>query len=377
MKRSELNKLYKKAAEKIGFKEDPTQKGWMPKLGPNDYKCKIVHGFTENGPVTLTVGPKGVVDLEALKLAGDYALAEKKNIPCVVLPKVWNVGDFDDLSWVVRERVNGTSPLEDFPPGSGRVNEEVIRLYWNTVAVFSEMEEQGLSQAFGEPEDPEGFMRKKLEKWIELSKFLKNKRLKQKLGVFESIAGNVFRYIFYESNLWETTDLEMDLFFRNFGNTDIVVGHDKSYYLPNPEIILLPQFYGAAYFVWNILMYSYDRYDDELPDFIIHNSIVEEVERWRGEFYLSCPNDLKDKFHTAFYLLLFERVIATLLVDIPLKRSPFDVKRQEGDEGAKRAQKAEIIFVEVLKYLLGIIPTLVKNEPFEENFAALEKVYKD
>src|SRR3989338_2799966 len=78
MKKSELEKIYRKVAKEVDFevdfKEDPAHKGWMPKLRPNDYKCKIVHGFTKKAAVTLTVGPKGVVDMETLKLAGDYAL---------------------------------------------------------------------------------------------------------------------------------------------------------------------------------------------------------------------------------------------------------------------------------------------------------------
>src|SRR3989344_4631765 len=111
MKKSELEKIYRKVAKEVDFevdfKEDPAHKGWMPKLRPSDYKCKIVHGFTKKGAVTLTVGPKGVVDMETLKLAGDYALAEKKNQPCIVLPQVWDVGNYEDWSWVVRERVEG------------------------------------------------------------------------------------------------------------------------------------------------------------------------------------------------------------------------------------------------------------------------------
>ena len=172
--------------------------------------------------------------------------------------------------------------------------------------------------------------------------------------------------------------MEMRLFFKNFGNTDIVVQGDN-FYLPNSEIAFLPQFYGASYFVWNVLMYSYKHYGDNMPeDVIIYESVKEEIMSWEREFYESCPTDLTSKFGVAFSLLLFERVIATLLVDIPLRRSPFDVKGQEGvegDEGARRAQKSEKFFVAALKYLMVTIPTLVEN-PFKEDIALLGKIYK-
>ena len=375
MKKSELEKIYRKVAEEIGFKKDPVREGWMPKLEPNDYKCKIVYGFTKKGTATLTVGPKGVVDMETLKLAGDYALVEKKNQPCIVLPQVWDVGNHEDRSWVVRERVEGTNPLVDYSRTAPIVDSLTITsLYWNTFSVFSALEEKSEIEPAGGFED---FFRERLKKWTKQGEVFTDKKSKEKFVVLRTVADDMFRYIFYETDLCQSVDLEMRLFFKNFGNTDIVVQGDN-FYLPNSEIAFLPQFYGASYFVWNVLMYSYNHYGDDMPEDVIYESVKEEIMSWEREFYESCPTDLTSKFGVAFSLLLFERVIATLLVDIPLRRSPFDVKGQEGvegDEGARRAQKSEKFFVAALKYLMVTIPTLVEN-PFKEDIALLGKIYK-
>ena len=372
MKKSELEKIYRKVAKEIDFKEDPVHKGWMPKLGPNDYKCKIVHGFTKKGAASLTVAPKGVVDMETLKLAGYYALAGKKNQPCIVLPQVWDVGNYEDRSWVVRERVDGTNPLAISSSRYPLVGAHAIaQLYWNTFSVFSALEEKSEIETAGDFKD---FFEEKLDKWTKLGEVSTDKRSKEKCGVLRTIVDDMFRYVFYETDSWESVDLEMRLFFKNFGNTDIVV-QGNNFYLPNSEIAFLPQFYGASYFVWNVLMYSYNHYGDDMPEDVIYESVKEEIMSWEREFYESCPTDLMSKFGVAFFLLLFERVIAALLVDIPLRRSPFDVKGQEGDEGAKRAQKSEKIFVAALKYLMITIPTLAQN-PFKEDIALLDKIYK-
>ena len=346
--------------KEIGFKEDQEHKGWTPKLGPNDYKCKIVHGFTEKGPVTLTVGPKGAVDIEALKLAGDYFLAKKKHKSAIFLPKVWNVGNYDDRSWVVRKRISGVNFLGTPPFSNDREKEKIAQLYWNTVAVFSAMESK--EQTAG---DFESFIRERINKWVKLGETCRSRASKRKREIFRNIAENVFRFVFYETDLLESIDPEMELFFRNFGNTDIVV-KDGKLYMPSPDIAFFPQFYGAVYFIWNVLMYCYIR-----PNI---KGVIEDMKIWQEIFKKNCPVlELRNKFDTSFCLLLFERVIATLLVDIPLRRSPFDVR---GKEGLVRTKKAEKVFVEVLKYLLGKIPTLVKNEPFKDDFASLKKVYK-
>src|SRR3989338_5647508 len=137
MKESELEKIYKKVAEEIGFKKDPVREGWMPKLGPNDYKCKIVHGFTKKGPVTLTVGPKGVVDIKALKLAGGYALVKNKRSPSVVLPQVWDLGNHEER--VLGSKKRGERPRPFLSSYFSTWNEKckVAEFYWNSVRVFS------------------------------------------------------------------------------------------------------------------------------------------------------------------------------------------------------------------------------------------------
>ena len=301
-----------------------------------------------------------------------YALVEKKNQPCIVLPQVWDVGNYEDRSWVVRERVDGTNPLAISSSRYPLVGAHAIaQLYWNTFSVFSALEEKSGIEPAGDFED---FFKVRLKKWTKLGEVFTDKKSKEKFVVLRTVADDMFRYIFYETDLCESVDLEMRFFFKNFGNTDIVVQGDN-FYLPNSEIAFLPQFYGASYFVWNVLMYSHNHYGDNMPEDVVYESVKEEIMSWEREFYESCPTDLMSKFGVAFSLLLFERVIAALLVDIPLRRSPFDVKGQEGDEGAKRAQKSEKIFVAALKYLMITIPTLAQN-PFKEDIALLDKIYK-
>ena len=357
MKESELEKIYKKVAEEIGFKKDPVREGWMPKLGPNDYKCKIVHGFTKKGPVTLTVGPKGAVDIEMLKLAGDYALVKNKRSPSVVLPQVWDLGNHEDRSWVVRERVEGRRPLLSSDFSSWNEKCKVAELYWNTVRVFSKMESE--KQADGDFED---FIRFRLDKWVEMGRGCKSRENQQKQETFGAIFNDVYRFVFYETDFVDSAYPEMELFFRNFGNTDIVI-QDGKFYMPSPDIAFFPQFYGAVYFIWNVLMYSHDRRPLD---------VLVDIEHWRGVFKESCrTKGTKEKFNRAFYVLLLERVFGTLLVDIPCGKSPFE---NEGKIDKIKAKKAEKIFIMILKYLLDKLPTLVKNKPFEEDIKKLDKL---
>ncbi|MBI2676347.1 MAG: hypothetical protein HYX21_00105 [Candidatus Yanofskybacteria bacterium] len=358
MTKSELEKIYRKVAEEIGFKKDPVREGWMPKLGPNDYRCKIVHGFTKKGPVTLTVGPKGAVGMEALKLAGDYALVEKKTQPCITLPQVWDLGNYSDRSWVARERVEGSRPLFFCDYSMWAEKRKVAELYWNTVKIFSDVKsEKRAVDGF------EYFIRERLDRWIEIGRDSRGRKNEQKQKIFRNVADEVFSFVFYETDIGKRIAyLEMELFFRNFGNTDIVLQDDK-FYMPSPNIAFFPQFYGAAYFVWNVLMYSYDRR---------HLDILVDVEHWRRAFMEKCRNEkTREVFGKAFYVLLLERVFGALLVDIPRGRSPLGT-RHERDE--VKAGKSEEMFVAVLKYLLEKLPTLVENKPFEENIKKLDKL---
>ena len=364
MKKSELEKIYKKVAKEIDFKEDPVHKGWMPKLGPNDYKCKIVHGTTEKGPVTLTVGPKEAVDTEESKLAGDYFLAKKKPNPSIVLTKVWSLGSYDDYSWVVRKRVDGANPLFFGLHPLWDDKRKIAELYWKTIKVFS-----GLETKNGPKSNVEDFLRERLDKWKNLAKAVNSKnidkRSHEKINLYSSLAVDFFRYVAYETNILESAGLEMELFFRHFGNTDIVIQGGK-YYLPSPEITFFPQFYGAAYFVWNVLIHE--------PLFT-----ADEVEEWHLAFRSSCPGKegtsdkekLKENFGKAFRILLLERVFGTLLADIPCGRSPFN---KNGRMDKTKAKKAEKLFVTILKHLLEELPSLAKNDPFGEGIEKLNKL---
>ncbi|MBI2058019.1 MAG: hypothetical protein HYT63_03525 [Candidatus Yanofskybacteria bacterium] len=358
MTKSELEKIYRKVAEEIGFKKDPVREGWMPKLGPNDYKCKVIHGFTKKGPATLTVGPEGTADIDALKQAGDYALAEKESglEPCIVLPQVWELGNYNVRSWVVRERVEGSRPLL-FPDSSSWSEKcKIAGLYWNTVDVFSKIEVRGDLK-----KDSESFLRERIDKWKNLAEKVGNKKNLKKVNLFSSLADDVFNYIIY-TNLLESLVLEMELFFRNFGNTDIVV-QDGKFYMPSPDIAFFPQFYGAAYFVWNVLMYSYDRK---------HLDVLVDIEHWRRAFMEKCRNKkTRETFGKAFYILLVERAFGALLVDIPRGKSPLGTMRERDEV---KAGKSEDMFVVVLKYLLEKLPTLAESRLFEENIKKLDKL---
>lgn len=68
MKRQELLKQYRGVVGKIGFREDEKRKGWMPRLGPHDFRLVIRHGWLRDKPAVLEVSPH----LDLVGMARDF-----------------------------------------------------------------------------------------------------------------------------------------------------------------------------------------------------------------------------------------------------------------------------------------------------------------
>ena len=177
-------------------------------------------------------------------------------------------------------------------------------LYWDTWINFPK---------FGSSNQPAStYFLERLQKWFSESRdasILKNPLVSKAVSV-----------IFEESRVLETGEsIEMGNFFSNFGFTDIVIVGDTPY-IWNAEIVPKPQGVGMAANMWTTLVHgSLEAPIDKLKDLQRRWTIAFMEEGWECRHYCN-----HDQTYKAIRANLLERLIATLLIDIPNRRSPYD-----------------------------------------------------
>ena len=125
--------------------------------------------------------------------------------------------------------------------------------------------------------------------------------------------------------------------FSHFTNTDIIKC-GETHYIIDATIEERPQMYDAAFWIWGLTMYAYD---------IPPKEWLEEMERWMNVFLRGCSSYISA---LKLSVCLVERMLGTLLVDLPLRHSPFD--KLDDKAVAKEAKLAQA----VIKYLCASFP---------------------
>lgn len=324
MDEKSIIKLYGTAVDETGFIEDKDNIGWMPKLGPNDYRSIIRHGTYKNIPAVLEVSP--YEDLG--KIVDDFKKYQEgsKNKKAVRISKILTQGKIKDGQYLIRasadsEQMQGVHIVKNWPLATETEMKEVAKLYWETATSFPpiEVKEWSISDYFIRRLNIA--LTKAREYYIDPLKYMSHNE-----------KDDLVEFIFTHAKILTVED-----FFDHFSNTDLVK-QDNEYYSWGSIIVPKPETAGIAYWLWGAMMYTSKLTPEQW---------VTEYNKWVAVFINSAPESRKKDLELKIKLNMAERVISTLLIDFPLKRSPLD---KQSDEEIERTR---LVFRRMLKEILS------------------------
>ena len=313
MDRKDILKLYRDAKELTGFRESRKERGWMPKLGPNDFRSVIRHGTFEGKKAVMQVSPHE----NLVKVANDFkhyqSVARGKSMVLQV-PKILQLGRSRGAWFLVQESApEGKRILDRYPLSAGYQKEEVAELYWKTAANFPKFDTGKLFAS--------DYFLERLNKWFAIGR--KNGAVESGF-ITQEEKNEAVEVIFSELGC-----LRMESFFAHFSNTDIVKAGD-TYYIWEAEIVPRPEAARIAYWLWGATLYAYRRN----PKWWLG-----ELNKWIDIFVEFMPENLglgRADLGTIIRVNLLERFLGSLLVDLPLRRSLFDKLSEREIEKAKK-----------------------------------------
>lgn len=335
--RTKLLQIYDKALNLSGFieegQQDSTLVCWPRQVEPGVFDLRVVHGFYNGKPAIMQVGIKEILSESNEHLWKQYSLNETSG--SIYIPKVLfsvkNEGPEPYFCLIQEKFQNHGAPfLPRFPFSSSSQKKVVADLYWKTVESFSEMcqrdEKVAITMAKNEGQLPSLYF-SRLSRWLGMgedawrkSTGTKGEKQREKEQYLQDrkMVEEIIRAL-KSFHIVEESALSPQLFFKHFGYTDMVYDEGTGQFgLPMAGMGIYPQSYGAAYWVWNVLMHSYG----QSPSWA-----AQEVNKWFMAFVRSAPPSegaFPHSFSLGFHFNLWERVAAALLVDIPQERSPFD-----------------------------------------------------
>lgn len=308
MEKEKLEHLYNKVVQEIRFHESVENKGWMPKFGPNDYRSVIRHGTYKGVPAMLKVSPHEELVNEATK-AWSYQ-HDVFGKPVLQMPQILTSGKVGAAQFLIqREGPGGKRILEQYPYSNEEEKKEVARLYWATVQEFPAFPSEYSSVL--------EFFIKKLNMLMEHAR--KDENLPQNGFITPKERNKVSQYI-----LDRAYELKMEPFFSRFSNTD-VTKDGTLYFVWDTAIVSRPEEHGAASWIWGATLYAYDWQPKKWMD---------EVDAWLDAFVDNPPPN-RHEVRKKIKINLQERMLGALLVDLPLKRSPFDALSTEEIQKAR------------------------------------------
>lgn len=315
MEKQTLLSLFEAVRQQTGFEETMPEARWVKKLGPNEYRAVIGHGMYKGTRATLRVSPSEPLYREAHKFQQYSFAAERKG--ALLVPRVMVSGTHDAVEYVIQDepldgdRIISLKKDKPYPYSTEEEKKEAAKLYWETVKIFSSFE-QGDSSSME-------FLIVRLGTFFEIARA--NGAVRRGF-ITDKERDQIAQYLLSSAH-----ELEMKPFFSHFSNTDVVKAQGK-YFAQDAEITWRPEAYGAAFWIWGATMYAYD---------VSPVDWLKEVEEWMDAFVRAAPiREAGRKIH----LNLQERMLATLLVDLPLERSPFDALSDSEIMKAKEVVRA-------------------------------------
>lgn len=296
MERRRLLALYKAAVRKIGFRENRKKRGWMPKLAPNDYRSVMRHGAYKSAPAMLKVSPHE----ELVKVAKDFLRYQKAAAgkQALQVPKILSHGRVKGAQYLMQEeRTDEERILRNYPFSTTEEKKEVAQLYWKTVKAFPDFKPEFSSTL--------EFWVRRLGRAFEAGK---GSRAAERGFITEEEKVKAAAYL-----LSSAGELRVAPFFSHFANTDVTKAGGQCF-VWDATIVSRPEMYGAAAWMWGATLHAWR---------VKPADWMEEVEEWSSAFAEAAPAELRE-VKRKLHLNLQERMLVTLLVDLPLRRSPFD-----------------------------------------------------
>lgn len=344
MDKKTLMEAFGKIAAQTGFVPDKKAKPYMPLLQKGQYRSVIAQGKygKKAFAAILKVSPyenyQIVADdfrnyrraLENITYNTNLVVApEIYRLPItpVLLPEVLKSGEKGKFSFVIQSTIpRGERLLPSYPKSSPAQRNLVAKLYWDTRRVL------GIPWWDIPNIGPEDYFMRRYCQFTGASAAAKT----DETFITKTLENKAFSFIFKHANdmgeMWHS--------FSHFTNTDIIKC-GEAYYIIDATIEARPQMYEAAFWLWGMTMYAYD---------IPPKKWIKELEKWISAFLRGCPSYTENPTLT-LSVCLVERMLGTLLVDLPLRRSPFD---KLGDEAiAKEAKLAQ----SVIRYLCASFPS--------------------
>lgn len=318
MRKQELIKIYSELRQKLEFKEDKKEMGWMPRLGQNNYRAVIRHGIYKGTPATLFIGSEEFDYFRIVKedVIPYQEFREKYSVKgCVEFAKILKYGKHDGVRYLLQERqLERERIVADYPFSTVEEKEEVARLYWQTVTNFPPFARESAYT-------PYRWMSERIIKWSAEGEKNGSIVTFQEKKLCEKI---LYRF---------TNELKMTSFFNLFQNTDITKFGDI-YYIWNVRITPAPDLWGIVTWLWGCtLHYSTTRRPNT-------NFWQKQYADWLEKFFLEyVSSNLQHNYRFNSNLvdaLFLERIYATHLVDLPNRRSPFDRIDDKTFQRAKR-----------------------------------------
>lgn len=308
MDKISLLKLYRKVVALVGFREGKKATGWMPKFGPDDFRSVIREGTYKGKKAVLKVSPHE--DLaQAAKDFKRYQAASRGK-PVLQTPRVLRNGKIGGAQYLIQQATpNGQRIIRRFPLSGQREKNEVARLYWNTIANFPKFD-------FGNWSALDYFI-ERLDKWFALGR--ENGAVRAGF-ITQTEKNKAAKIIFGDINV-----LKMEPFFPRFASTDIVKVADE-YFIWDADIAPKPQAAGIALWLWASTLHAY-----KIPA----GKWLKEVNVWTDTFIKFAPESCQKNLKLKIRLNLLERLLGSLLVDLPLRRSPFQNLSKKQIEKAK------------------------------------------
>lgn len=310
MKRKELLAMYKEAVERTGFKENKKEGEWMPKLGPDDYRSLTRYGMYHSVPATISVSSPGT--FWSLVVEAQRYQREQELFPLIVkIPEILTDGGGGWSEYVVQKKEIGQRVHAQYPFSTQTEKKEIARLYYNTEHYFT------MHPVLFEPPKISApqFFKERMERYADSDGFLSQ----------SDVATICFRLGA------GSCAMKMRPFFAHFTNTDIIKNGDQ-YFTCDATMALRPEMYGAAFWIWGATMYAKN---------IHYRGWVKEVREW-----LECFNEHREKGDMAIETNLVERMAGMLMVDLPLRRAPFE--QFSFGEIEKMADVARAVLEEVM-----------------------------
>jgi len=325
MNKTNILKLYRQAVQKTGFREDKKNPGWMPKIGPNDFRSVIRHGQYKGIPSVIKVSPHE----NLLTIANNFIRYQKavKGKPVIQVPTILAKGRLRGGQFLIQKSADPGQPqgvriIKHWPLATQAEKEEVAKLYWNTVAAFPKFD-------FGEWAISDYFtmrLHKSLTAGRDYGVVIKGFITSQEKDRATS-------FIFTHAHRLGT-----GVFFDHFANTDIVKTADGKYFVWESNIVPKPEAAGIALWLWAATLYAYD-----VPLTVWQK----ELKSWLTIFKKYAPRAYVKDLDIKIRANLTERLLSTLLLDLPLKRSPFDRLPKT------KIQRARAIFRALLNNILN------------------------